>query len=482
MKFTCSPTENPIYADLVKQSDDILRRSRYITTQFPRWDSTEPAIDTINIGNHITADIAFDTSSRRNLRINGICPEGFVQQPASHLIEHMMGYPAGLDEWSFRSQSGEDLVRFNGTTGRDETTFDLSIHPYLLSEWQTTKMDPYAALVALMYGTVVKPDFSKEWVNREQERVTAEYLGREDESGYRLFDYIIPLAIGGKGHENPSISHQVDYSPDELVAIHLKRPHAEMRFEITGNPMSRNPYDAEKRIIDGIRNTFGQLTVVERAKTVPDNIYQAKPFPFGTRVNIVPHVPQNANYIGIASIVDFNSRPDIALAKKIASDTIYHYAWKKLSIDGNAYQPISFESSHDHGKRRINFTSGNTIALEKADKSLQEVLGSFDKKADSQLTRVFENARFDLVYKLFGDTGLGRVNLSRSLGFSTANNCSELFIALRGTDFDAVLDQGRQLLSEGRVGIIHYGSNKALTGTGFNEVTEKHLLRIRDKR
>lgn len=438
------------------------------------WDSElETPIQKIHLGNEIEVYFLLQDNPDWDLGFTVKYPTGSHEDPASHLIEHLVTHPAGITKFPEKAIRAD--ISFNAETNRSETSFYLGIGKRELVAAQKRYGQAFEDLSCLLLGMTAFPEITEENVTLEKGRMASEFAGRRDRLDTRLTDYILPLVTLDRKFCTPNFSEETGFTTEELKERHKIRPHQGIKIYVSGNPREEKGLE---KITEALEKTFGQVQGLKESP-FPKKEAPKKLFPFGNDFKITPSHPLKDHLVGVITVSDLNSPKEKlgrtgALVNLLSSIPPTFMHQKGLSY-GTFHHNLWFESS----KSSLVAFGVTTTQPETSVGFLKKVIDELPGKAktlDIDYHSHFQTVQATSLNSLFSRPNFERIESAEILGLPIEYNAKALYDFIKSFHFEDILKAAQEINSENRLAFFHYGQGKPVPG--FSEVSEEELVKI----
>jgi hypothetical protein len=394
--------------------------------------------------------------------------------PGTHFLEHMMRYSRDVPD--LRRRMNLSVVRCRGTTSPQHLAYAPELDNVYIGELAAGHPDFGMDTVNLLFAMTVRTDISEGHRQTEAERMRTESIGRQDSPILRFYDRILPAVADGTDRVLPTLETELSHTTADLQALHAALPFQTTVLEFSGNTGPST--DAQKTadlITSTADETFGRLAA-NHTYTTRDQ--KRGPFfsNYGTRVSVYPSYGFLSDYVGISAVTKISGDPKADYAERLFVFVLDEAFQRKMSREGLFYENFFSANCFDLDGIRLNFSGLRTSQPSRViDASEETVRALLEMDPDPEVVLNFEAAKRGDIGFHFRTLGLARVRLSEELGLPTKNNCSALYELMRETDIETVLDSGRGLNQDNRLGLIHYGPSNIIPKPGFEFTTENAL-------
>lgn len=392
--------------------------------------------------------------------------------PAAHLMEHMMRYSADIPD--LRRLMNLSVVRCKGTTNPQYLSYAPELDNTYALELSRENPRFSVDMLYLLFALTARTDINEANRAIEASRMTTESLGRQDSPISRFYDKVLPIVVDDEGRSLPALEKELSHSTGDLLDLHRLLPIQTSVLEFSGNPQ-RNTDIAAAEIAEAALETFGSLK--------PDFTFTVRPQKnegffrnHGTRVSVYPAYGFLSDYVGISTVNKKTGDPRADYAERLFVFLLDEEFQRQMSRDGLFYENYFSANSFELDGIKINFSGLRTSQAGKTIDSTEEVLKRvLEGSVDTDLAASFEAAKRGDINFHFQTLGLARMNLARYMGVSTSDNCTGLYELMRSMEIGEVLESGRKLYQDRRLGLIHYGSANLIPRPGFTFTSEGAL-------
>lgn len=392
--------------------------------------------------------------------------------PAAHLMEHMMRYSADIPD--LRRLMNLSVVRCKGTTSPQYLSYAPELDNARALELSRDNPGFSVDMLYLLFALTARTDINETNRTIEASRMTTESLGRQDSPISRFYDRVLPVVVDDAGRSLPTLEEELSHSTDDLLELHRRLPVQTTVLQFSGNPQ-RNLDIAAAEIAQAAAETFGTLK--------PDTTFtdrQQKNGGFfrnhGTRVSVYPAYGFLSDYVGVSTVSKKSGDPRADYAERLFVFLLDEEFQKQTSRDGLFYANYFSANSFELDGIKINFSGLRTSQAGKTMDSTEEVIKRvLEGEVNTDLVASFEAAKRGDINFHFQSLGMARMDLARYMGIPTSGNCTALYELMRSMEIDEVLEGGRKLHQDQRLGLIHYGPANLIPRPGFNFTSESAL-------
>lgn len=459
------PTIPETYQTFLRSQRRLFTNPRELT-----WSPEEEVpIRRVDLSNGVSVDSHLTDNPSFHLSLTVKYPIGTHDDPASHLIEHLIAHPSGIRR--FEERARRSGLEFYGHTYLSETEIQLVIRKTRLASSLQESVRIFEHLSHLLLGMTVFPEITQEKIDAEISRMGSEYSSKKMSGFFRLHEFIIPLVALNRKFTGPTFEEETSFDEHSLKQRHALRPHQGVKIWVGGNPRTA---DGQVLLTEALEKTFGQIRG-NRKSPFPRKAKPKVIFPYGRLVDIEASYPVEDHVVGILLVVDHNGGVQEKLRKNAFRHMLGTTIETVMPQEGLAYGVFAPRLIYESSGLSVHALAVSTQTPEKALSFLRNLTDSFQTSSATsrRLRYYYQTARAAALNEVFQEPSLDRIEAAEKLGLPIARNAAALYNHMQKLTLEQIINTARSTAE--RVGFFHYGPSAGFKG--FTQLSEAELER-----